>query len=167
MSLQVCAYPKCKTITLMDRCETHRDEDFEEDEPVPSAIMNEPKEEPMHGQTCTMKQCEDAAAENSVMCPKHRDAKARSNAKAQGRTWPGEAGRVKRTYTRRHSVEGASVPATRAHAPITLAEPTIVNGSRGVDLSGNAVAVLDTFITKLETDLAMLRGARAVLDAAR
>jgi len=63
----------------------------------------------------------------------------------------------------------AQLPAKRAHAPITLAEPTLVNQtpSRGVDLNGNAVTVLDSFINKLSDDLATLQGAKEILEGWR
>lgn len=47
-----------------------------------------------------------------------------------------------------------------------MAEPTVVNGGRRVDLNGNAAFVLDRFIQKLESDVATLREAKAVMLAA-
>lgn len=117
---------------------------------------------------CTKPSCHNEAAEDSVLCPKHRDAQRASNEKFKGR-----AGKPKRTYTRRNSLGGgtalsveATMPATRTHAPITLAEPTIVNGHppRRVDLDGQVLTVLDGLIAQRETELAMLRGTKEILE---
>lgn len=176
MGLQVCEYPRCKQLTLMDLCEEHRHEDFEEDEceiePVIEMKMAQlPKRETiMKGTTCTKGTCAEEAAEDSVQCPTHRDAQRASNEKFQGRE-----GRPKRKYTRRTAAVVVEVPAKlptqapahRVSAPITLAEPTVVNGNghgtRGVDLDGNAVLVLDRFIQQYDGDVATLRRAREIL----
>jgi len=119
---------------------------------------------------CTKNNCPDEAASDSVRCPKHRDQQRIANAKSQGRTLP-DAAASPRRYTRRiplsvpDSKAVAPMPATRT-APITLAEPTIVNGSQGrrMDLDGEEVSVLDSFIGKLEVDLQILHAAKEVME---
>ena len=120
---------------------------------------------------CTKKNCPEEAAADSVRCPKHRDMKRVKNAKANGRTLPPGIATTTRKYTRRiplsvpDSKAVAPMPATRT-APITLAEPTIVNVSQGrrMDLDGEEVSVLDSFIGKLEVDLQILHAAKEVME---
>jgi hypothetical protein len=187
MALQVCEYPKCKAVTILPFCDEHTDvddEDVEEieavTEPEPrrpteedlvSSVMNvvrnhsavQKKEKPMA--RCSKGLCPEEAAEDSVRCPKHRDMQRLSNAKSQGRALP-EDGKTTRTYTKRPSTQlvttPAPLPAKRAHAPIVLAEPTIVNPPT----NGHNVALpaIYDLITQLEADLATLRGAKDILE---
>lgn len=118
---------------------------------------------------CSKQKCSNEAADDSVRCVKHRDAQRASNEKFQRR-----AGKPTRTYTRRTPLGvggtalsvGATMPSMRTHAPISLAEPTIVNGHppRRVDLDGNVLTVLDGLIAQRETELAMLRGTKEILE---
>lgn len=118
---------------------------------------------------CSIASCHDEAADDSVRCPTHRDQQRAYNAKYQGRAAP-KTGNPKQKYTRRNPLGGgtavSTLPAKRASAPITLAEPKIVNATPGrrMDLNGNVLTLLDTFIVTLETDLATLRGAREIME---
>jgi hypothetical protein len=199
MALQVCEYPECKKLTLTKRCHAHPLDGFEDDETEPltpeptkrsseelaASIMNVVAQHPagqkkettmMPNTLCSKKLCGELKAEDSVMCPHHRDIKKRSNDKYQGRpveTTPIYKPRRKYTFHTRQpkasTPASAQLPAKRSTAPITLAEPRIVNSTptRSVDLNGNAVTVLDSFIGKLQADLVTLQGAKEILEGWR
>ena len=58
------------------------------------------------------------------------------------------------------------LPAKRPHAPITLAEPTLLDAppARRMDLDGNVLTVLDGLIAQRESELVMLRGTKEILE---
>jgi len=84
--------------------------------PGPRVEPSERKEQTMA--KCTKGSCQDDAADDSVLCPKHRDQKARSNAKYQGRMQP-DSGRVKRKYTRRTPLGGGGYGVESAGETLT------------------------------------------------
>lgn len=119
---------------------------------------------------CRRGSCRDEAADDSVQCPKHRDLQRAANAKYNGRMLS-EAGTPKRKSTGRHPLSGSAtipaLPSIRAHAPITTAEPRLVNATpaRPMDLDGTVFTVIDELIHQREQELVMLRGTKELLEA--
>ena len=85
--------------------------------------------------TCTKGSCQDEAASDSVRCPKHRDEQKARNAKYQGRS----SAAATRSYTKRQPTQAVS------------------NGD------GSATD-LDAAIVRLESQLAVLREAKTILE---
>lgn len=106
---------------------------------------------------CSKASCHDEAADDSVRCPTHRDQQRAYNAKYQGRAAP-DGGSVTRTDTKRRG-RGASTA-------IAVVEPKGRSATpcRRMDLNGNVLTLLDTFIVTLETELATLRGAKEIVE---
>lgn len=144
MSLQVCKYPHCKAIGLLEYCEAHRELLCDEDDECVSEPQ--PREGVMKGETCTKGLCENEAAEDSVMCPKHRDLKKAMNARYQGKD-----GKPKRAYHRRAVVAQEPGPC-----------PGPVPGEV-VPVPAGALADLDEAIAARKADLAVLERAKEIL----
>lgn len=107
--------------------------------------------------TCNRPNCTQPRADDSVRCVRHRDAQKRSN-ENYAKLHPPAKAKKERAPT---------LPATRSHAPITLAEPRIVNPApgRAMNLDGNVLTVLDGLIATREAELVMLRGTKEILEA--
>ncbi len=58
----------------------------------------------------------------------------------------------------------ATVPATRAAAPIVMADPTIINPPTNGHGQTMALSGIEELISRYETDLATLRGAKEILE---
>ena len=114
---------------------------------------------------CTKGKCPDDAAEDSVRCPKHRDEQRARNAKFNGRADPGKS---TRKYVRRRQPDQFAEVAiihAKGTAPITLAEPTIVNPpARSLGLNGQPVTIMDSVIARLQGDLQTLLAAKEVME---
>jgi hypothetical protein len=158
MALQVCEYPTCKKLTLTKRCHAHPLEEGETDDELDKRLTKIlTTKEPMMNEHCNNPNCAEPKAPDSVKCVRHRDQQKRAN----------------ENYARLHPkgkpAKPAQLPAKRIHASITLSEPRIVNSTpaSSVDLNGNAVTVLNSFINKLTDDLATLQGAKDILEGWR
>jgi hypothetical protein len=106
---------------------------------------------------CSKKGCGEAAAEDSVHCPRHRDMQRAANARYQGRSVPVAEKTTPPATTRRI---GSASMAVATIAPQARTAATM----RRLDLNGNALTVLDQFIGKFSADLAMLQGAKEILE---